>query len=149
MWNFFQSTRKPTIFTLEDMQMALQTPNKYIIINTLSYEYQDCIIPGTISSEREESIINEMITDIHQADKPILIYGKNSCDETPEKKRKQLQSLGLSEIYIYSGGMFEWLLLNEIYGSSEFPITNTNTNTNTNAKKPTDIWKYRPKRNEF
>jgi len=27
-------------------------------------------------------------------------------------------------VYIYSGGLFEWLLLQDIYGSDLFPTTN-------------------------
>jgi hypothetical protein len=126
---------KTNQFTLEDMQRALKTPEKYIIINTLTYEYHDCLIPGTVPDTKEESVINEMLNNFDQPDKPIIIYGKNSHDETPHTKWKQLRILGLSDIFIYGGGLFEWLLLHEVYGPSEFPIIST-------SKMP-DIWKYR------
>jgi hypothetical protein len=32
-------------------------------------------------------------------------------------------SLGINDVYVYSGGMFEWVLLQDIYGVSEFPTT--------------------------
>jgi len=64
----------------------------------------------------------------------IIIYGKNSNDEKIYKKYNQLISLGFYNIYLYVGGMFEWLLLQDIYGSTEFPTT----------KKELDILKYKP-----
>ena len=39
------------------------------------------------------------------------------------KKYKQLISLGFSRVFIYSGGLFEWVLLQELYGENEFPTT--------------------------
>jgi hypothetical protein len=30
-------------------------------------------------------------------------------------------SLGFKNVYIYLGGMFEWLLLQDVYGQKEFP----------------------------
>jgi len=39
------------------------------------------------------------------------------------KKYRQLVDLGFSNVYIYTGGLFEWLLLQDIYGSTEFPTT--------------------------
>ena len=43
--------------------------------------------------------------------------------------------LGFTNIYIYAGGLFEWLCLQDIYGSSSFPTT----------KKELDILKYKQK----
>jgi hypothetical protein len=65
--------------------------------------------------------------------KKIIVYGKNSIDETAEKKYSQLKTLGFSELYLYSGGLFEWMLLQDIYGNTEFPTT----------KKVLDILKYK------
>ena len=36
------------------------------------------------------------------------------------KKYRQLVDLGFSNVYIYTGGLFEWLLLQDIYGSTNF-----------------------------
>jgi hypothetical protein len=66
----------------------------------------------------------------------VILYGLNATDEMVDKKASQLQGLGFSEIYIYCGGMFEWLLLQELYSYSEFPTTST--------IKSVDIIKYRP-----
>ena len=47
----------------------------------------------------------------------------NSSDETCAKKCEQLLKLGFYHIYIYGGGLFEWLLLQDIYGAELFPTT--------------------------
>ena len=64
----------------------------------------------------------------------IIIYGENSSDSNVDTKYKQINDLGF-EVYIYGGGMFEWLLLQDIYSNSEFPTTT----------KILDILKYKPK----
>ena len=107
---------------------------EYIILNTLTNEFQNNLITGTIPAVDEESIINRLI-DLYEIKRiKIILYGKSSVDESVDKKAHQLVSLGFTEIYIYCGGIFEWLLLQEIYGNSEFPTTGSSC----------DILKYRP-----
>ena len=48
---------------------------------------------------------------------------KNS-DDTVFKKYEQLTKLGFLNIHIYPGGLFEWLLLQDIYGNDLFKTTN-------------------------
>jgi hypothetical protein len=67
-------------------------------------------------------------------DKNIIIYGKNVNDMTVYDKYEQLLKLGFINVYIYPGGMFEWLCLQDIYSSELFPTT----------KKELDILKYKP-----
>ena len=50
----------------------------------------------------------------------IIIYGKNCRDLSVYKKYKHLYSHGFTNVYIYMGGLFEWLLLQEIYSSELF-----------------------------
>jgi hypothetical protein len=38
-------------------------------------------------------------------------------------KQKQLKSLGFRNVFIYLGGMFEWLLLQDVFGANLFPTT--------------------------
>ena len=127
----FQTSYKKINF--EDVQNAIKNINQYIIINTLPNSEQDCLIKHTLSYEQEESTINELLANYDFTKKKIIVYGKNSSDETAEKKYSQLRTLGFSEIFLYSGGLFEWMLLQDIYGNTEFPTT----------KKVLDLLKYK------
>lgn len=119
--------------TFEDIQQILSTKNElYLLINTLKYDEQVCLITNTLPHDKEETIINEHIKNIKK-DIKIIIYGKNCNDESVIQKYKQLYLLGFYNIYIYTGGLFEWLLLQDIYGSSEFPTTS----------KQLDLLKYK------
>jgi rhodanese-related sulfurtransferase len=114
----------------DDMNYAIL--KNYVIINTLSLSEQDILIQGTLDATKEYEIINELLK-INKS-KEIIIYGKNSCDQTVIKKYEQLKSLGFINVYIYMGGLFEWFLLQDIYGDDNFPTT----------KKNLDILKYKP-----
>lgn len=106
--------------------------NNYIIINTLSINEQDYLIKGTLDATKELEVINNLLS-INKSAK-IIIYGKNSCDQSIIKKYEQLKSLGFDNVFIYMGGIFEWMLLQDIYGEDNFPTT----------KKNLDILKYKP-----
>jgi hypothetical protein len=116
--NLFQA--QPQKVSFEDMQYAILHTDSFFIINTLSVHEQDCLIKNTISYQMEEGVINGLMENF-DFKKKIVVYGRNSGDETPETKGKQLGGLGFIEIYIYSGGMFEWMLLQDVYGTKEFP----------------------------
>ena len=45
----------------------------------------------------------------------------NYLDKSVIKKAEQLVELGFTNIFIYVGGLFEWLLLKDIYGEENFP----------------------------
>jgi hypothetical protein len=115
----------------EDIQIHLHD-NNYLIINTLNTFKQECLIEGTLQSNEEEFKINELIK--KNKDINIIIYGENCNDDNVDKKYNQLLSLGFTNIYIYKGGLFEWLLLQDIYGKDEFPTT----------KEELDLLKYKP-----
>ena len=117
----------------EDVQHIIKNPEGYLIINTLSNSDQNCLIINTININNEENIINNCIKR-RLKDIKIIIYGKNSNDEKVYNKYSQLTSLGFYNVYIYTGGLFEWLMLQDIYGDKEFPTT----------KKELDILKYKP-----
>jgi len=116
----------------EDMQKACSGSNvdNYMIINTLEDNMQKCLIKNTIQIHEEEKIINSIIK--KNRNKNIILYGRNCNDEKTYKKYEQLIKLGFTNVYIYVGGMFEWLLLQDIYGSELFPTTS----------KELDILKY-------
>lgn len=117
----------------EDVQHIIKNPEGYLLINTLSNSDQNCLIINTININNEENIINNCIKR-GLKDIKIIIYGKNSNDEKVYNKYSQLTSLGFYNVYIYTGGLFEWLMLQDIYGDKEFPTT----------KKELDILKYKP-----
>ena len=103
----------------EDL-IFLSNQNDCILINTLPPSMQDCLIINTININEEEHIINSYLKTDQR--KTIIIYGKNCNDETIFKKYQQLNDLGFNNINIYTGGMFEWLLLQDIYGDELFKI---------------------------
>ena len=96
---------------------------KIIIINTLPYREQDCLIPHTLPFTEEENVINNIIENGLENYVRIIIYGRNCNDDTVHKKYKQLTSLGFQKVCIYTGGLFEWVLLQDIYGVDEFTTT--------------------------
>jgi len=117
----------------EDMQSVIKKPELYILINTLTETEQNCLIPNTVNFDQEEIIINSHLKNGNKNVR-IIIYGKNCNDDKIIKKYQQLSSFGFYNIFIYTGGMFEWLLLQDIYGSNEFPTT----------AKQLDLLKYKP-----
>ena len=100
----------------------IQKNENSIIINTMEPHNQNCLIEGTISIKNEENILNNLITKGNVEEK-IVIYGENSCDNKLIKKYNQLIKLGFINVYIYTGGLFEWLLLQDIYGNDYFKTT--------------------------
>ncbi len=135
MFNNLFKTKYNTV-SFEDVQRAILKPATYIIINTMSAANQNCLIKTTISYQGEENLINEYINNYDFSSKTFIIYGENTNDDSIETKFKQMQGLGFANVYIYRGGMFEWLLLQDIYGQDEFPTTS----------KLLDILKYKPTR---
>jgi len=95
--------------------------DKFLLINTLDYSKQECLIKNTIHASREEELLNSYL----KKNKTIiiLIYGENCTDNKVIEKYNQLYKLGFTNLYVYIGGLFEWLLLQDIYGEDEFPTT--------------------------
>lgn len=116
----------------EDIMYAVKN-NNYMIINVLDVSQQSCLIVNTIPYENEENIINQMLESKKSCN--IIIYGKNCNDEKLIFKYNQLITLGFYNVYIYYGGLFEWLMLQDIYGNDNFKTT----------KKCDDILFFKPK----
>ena len=104
----------------ESVQKAISHSDS-IMINTLRVSNQACLIKKTLTVDEEVSILNTNIATNKSL--PIIVYGTNACDETVQKKCQQLLGLGFQNVYVYPGGMFEWLLLQDIYGEDLFPTT--------------------------
>lgn len=135
-FNFFKNEEKLIKIGYEDVLYGLKYTEQYLIISTLPPNDQECLIKNTLLPEKEISIIDNYMLQ-QQFNMKIIIYGLNNCDLSVEKKYKQLIELGFNNVHIYVGGLFEWLMLQDIYGKTEFPTT----------KYILDILKYRPKGN--
>jgi rhodanese-related sulfurtransferase len=116
----------------EDMQTAYKNPEIYLLMNTLPLSEQNCLISNTLTPQKEEALMNRYLNSNKNI--RIIIYGRNSNDETIYKKYGQLTNLGFTNVYLYLGGLFEWLMLQDIYGFDDFPTTN----------RQLDILKYKP-----
>ena len=128
MGNTSSSIKKVNFENIIDFQKE----NGGLLISTLPQSEQSCLIYKTVSSLEEENIINNALYSNKKIN--IYVYGKNSDDITIVSKAKQLIELGFSNVYIYVGGLFEWLLLQEIYGDDSFKTNGAEL----------DLLKYRP-----
>jgi hypothetical protein len=117
--------------SFKDMQFVINNEN-YIIINTLNESQQICLIKGTTTAQDEILLFNNHFSSIRH--KSIVIYGSNTNCDKLFHKYKQIESMGFNNVYIYIGGLFEWLLLQDIYGDDIFPTTS----------KDVDILNYKP-----
>lgn len=114
----------------EDMQTFIKDEG-VTIINTLDVSNQECLINNTVKASQETALINQLLH--NDRERKIVIYGMNAADESLVHKYNQLAKLGFSNTYVYVGGLFEWLLLQDIYGFDLFPTT----------KKELDILRYK------
>jgi ferredoxin-like protein FixX len=130
--NLFQ--KKYQFIGFEDVLHSLKNKDKFIIINTLNHNEQNVLIHNTLPSTEEESIINSIIQKKNISAITIIIYGKNYNDTSVEAKYDKLIECGFKDIAIYKGGLFEWLLLQDIYGKNNFPTSG----------KEIDILKFKP-----
>lgn len=106
----------------EDIQYGIDN-NSIYLIHTFQIHNDSCLIKNSLNAMEEEQIINQLLKNTDKSAN-IIIYGTNSSDETIIKKYNQFMQLGFKNVYIYPGGLFEWLLLQDIYGNELFPTTN-------------------------
>jgi len=139
------NTLKINKVNFEDIQTYIQANERKMgeqqqifLINTLPLNEQHCLIPFTLSASDEEHIVNKLLKNTKIK---FIIYGKNANDNTIQIQYTKLYNLGFQsgQLYIYLGGIFEWLLLQDVYGKTEFPTTSTEH----------DILKYKPKKTLF
>ncbi len=141
------STHSKNKINYEDVQDACKNAfnnktnngKKYAIINTMDKSWQSCLIQNTVGIQEEEETINGILNNNNKHstnDIAVIVYGTNSNDETVYSKYEQLVKLGIKNVFIYTGGIFEWLLLQDIYGCDLFPTTS----------RELDILKYKPRK---
>ena len=112
----------------ENVLEAIKSTDTILISTDIS------LISTTLSIAKEEIVINELVSQ-YEISKKIIIYGRNCGDiGLLEKKNRQLRLLGFNNVYVYLGGMFEWILLQDIYGNDNFPTEHV----------VSDIIQYRP-----
>jgi len=133
MLNFFLKKTNLQYINYQNVQEYIND-NNAIIINTLIGSEQGCLIYNTINYTAEQELFNQLINNYDFKSKTIVIYGRNCNDNSVMKKANQLIELGFHNIYIYNGGLFEWILLQEIYSDEHFKTTS----------EVDDILKYKP-----
>jgi hypothetical protein len=127
--------KPPRKIGFEDVKYAIDRGGSaFLLINTLPASDQGCLIKNTLDCRAEETTLNEMMNKYMVDPKTIIVYGKNAADLTVEKKYYQLVGLGFSDVVMYCGGIFEWVLLQDLYGVVEFPTVG----------RELDILKFRP-----
>ena len=127
MGNTFSKVNR---MNFEDIQEAIKNKNDYILINTLPASEQNVLIMNTVKADDEIRVVESAI----KAKKIIIIYGRNNSDQSIFDKYTQILRLGHTKLYLYMGGIFEWLLLQDIYGDDQFKTTS----------RELDILKYKP-----
>lgn len=116
----------------EELQTQITKGGDYLLINTLPLDMQECLICSTVVAQDEETTMNTMLKEKKWTIR-IIIYGMNYNDPLVIKKYNQMTQLGMKNVYIYIGGLFEWLCLQEIYGDTLFMTT----------QKDIDLLKYK------
>jgi len=92
--------------------------NEIVLINTLPITRQECLIKGTLKALHEVEYMNKILKT--NKNKEIIVYGIHHTDLSVITKYNQLKKLGFKNVYIYFGGMHEWLLLQEIFDTINF-----------------------------
>ena len=133
----FLGPHRPCKIGYNDVLKFIDTANT-IIINTLPVYEQDCLIEGTMSHLVEEARMNELLHSENKYTYRVVIYGKHATDDTVESKYQHVCDLGIphDHVYMYCGGMFEWMLLQDIFGAEQFPTTSVCR----------DVLRFQPKR---
>ena len=114
MFNWFRTPEVERI-TYEEMQRATKDTNGFIV-STLPIGEQGCLVLRTLTPAEEEKRLNDCLKK-GEASRPVVVYGRNAGDCSPEKKCVQLAGLGFTSVRLYAGGLFEWALLQDIYGT--------------------------------
>ena len=90
----------------------------YLLINGRPENEQNCLIKTTVKAKCEEELINRLVKKNKRQN--IILYGRNCNDDKLIKKYNQLSSMGFKNLFVYIGGIFEWLCLQDIYGKDNF-----------------------------
>ena len=92
------------------------------MISTLPAAQQGCLIAGTIPVSEETATVSTLLAG-QRSRRRLIVYGASSSDDTALRKAEQLISLGFADVFVYRGGLLEWLLLREVYGADWYGVT--------------------------
>lgn len=115
MGNSFSGAIPPKCINFEYM---LKRHSHAILITTISDTQGPHRIQNTLSPETEVDTINRCLASSENTE--IIVYGLNCADTMAFKKYEQLVSFGFTDVKIYCGGLFEWMLLQDVYGDETF-----------------------------
>jgi hypothetical protein len=106
-------------YTFKELQKKIDNhKGEFILLNTLPIQEQNYLIKGTVNAVLENDFINGLVK--KDRNKEIIIYGRDHHDMRVIEKYNKLKKIGFTKIFIYFGGIFEWSLLQEIYGVQNF-----------------------------
>ena len=104
----------PKQVNFEDVQQK----GAALLISVLDNSDQSVLIANTVQSSDEVVAVEDAL----RRKIPIIVYGRHASDAAALAKCAQLHALG-SRPYLYAGGLFEWLLLQDVFGAELFPTT--------------------------
>ena len=110
-------------YNYHQLQDRMKKQNEIILINTLPLTRQDCLIKGTLKAFMEVEYMNKLLKT--NKNKEIIVYGLHHTDLSVVQKYNQLKKLGFKNVHIYFGGMYEWLLLQEVFDIINFQTDGT------------------------
>ena len=105
-------------YNYHQLQLRIKNQNDIVLINTLPLNRQECLIKGTLKIFIEVEYMNKLLKT--NKNKEIVVYGIHHTDLSVITKYNQLKKLGFKNVYIYFGGMYEWLLLQEVFDTTNF-----------------------------
>ena len=73
----------------EDIKFAIQNPDKYILINTLGINEQNCLIKNTVPVELEERMVNDLLDKFEMTPSLLSMYPLGSlCPSFDQASRR-------------------------------------------------------------
>jgi hypothetical protein len=99
-------------------QLQERMKHDIVLINTMDIKRQSCLIKGTLKASIEVDFMNKLLKT--NKNKEIIIYGIHHTDLSVIKKYNQLKKLGFKNVHIYFGGIYEWLLLQDVFTTINF-----------------------------
>lgn len=125
---------KNYILNFDDMKLAVD--RGYIICHIMDETDETILIKNTLSVKDEIKKINDLIKQ-SKFDETIVLYGRNYTDlEKIVQRFQHLISFGFTRVFIYVGGLYEWVLMQNLYGDKLFPTNNSIDLTNIKSITP-------------